>query len=135
MWIRFVSAKKKPTPVAKKMLIFSLPTKATTKELRITLSLFVVVVCHICLTIPQVSNLLYSVYNSVVKVVEFHSEVIVNLNSFLHPNEPPQRIFWYLVRKLEADLSHLTFSVFKVNILAKNQRNNSENYFCIRILD
>ena len=57
------------------MLIFSLPTKATTKELRITLSLFVVVVCHICLTIPQVSNLLYSVYNSVVKVVEFHNEV------------------------------------------------------------
>jgi hypothetical protein len=54
--IRFVSAKKKPkpAPVSKKMLIFSLPTKATTKELRITLSLFVVVVCHICLTIPQV---------------------------------------------------------------------------------
>jgi hypothetical protein len=54
--IRFVSAKKKPKPppVSKKMLIFSLPTKATTKELRITLSLFVVVVCHICLTIPQV---------------------------------------------------------------------------------
>ena len=39
------------------MLIFSLPTKATTKELRITLSLFVVVVCHVCLTIPQVSKI------------------------------------------------------------------------------
>ena len=60
--IRFVSAKKKPkpAPVSKKMLIFSLPTKATTKELRITLSLFVVVVCHICLTIPQVCTDFYS---------------------------------------------------------------------------
>ena len=61
--IRFVSAKKKPkpAPVSKKMLIFSLPTKATTKELRITLSLFVVVVCHICLTIPQVCAHSYSI--------------------------------------------------------------------------
>ena len=40
-------------PVEKKMAIFSLPTKATSKELRMTLSLLIVVACHVCLTIPQ----------------------------------------------------------------------------------
>ena len=43
----------KEEKVAKKILVFSLPTKATTKELRITLSLLVVVICHVCLTIPH----------------------------------------------------------------------------------
>ena len=31
----------------------------------------------------------------------------VKFNLFLHPNEPPQRIFWYIVRQLEAKPSKI----------------------------
>ena len=41
---------------------------------------------------------------SMVTIVEFQGEV--KYNTFLHPNEPPQRILWYLGRQLEVELSH-----------------------------
>ena len=41
-----------------------------------------------------------------VTIVEFHSEA-GEFQYFLHPNEPPQRIFLYLERQLEADLSKI----------------------------
>ena len=40
---------------------------------------------------------------SVMTVVEFQ----VKFNRFLHPNELPQKIFWYLVRQLDWGLSKI----------------------------
>ena len=37
----------------------------------------------------------------------------VNFNSFLHPNEPLQKIFWYLARQLEAEPSKIGHSFTK----------------------
>ena len=43
----------------------------------------------------------------------------VNFNTFLHPYEPPDRIFLYLVRQFEAVLSKIWLSVFKINFLVQ----------------
>ena len=60
-------------------------------------------------------------WNSVMTVVEFYVVRQVNLNRFLHPNEPPQRIFWYLVRKLEAELSKIGHNFTKSVCLNMNK--------------
>ena len=56
---------------------------------------------HVC-TVPR-----WRLWNIIVRQVNF--------NRFLHPNRPPQMIFWYLVRQLEADLSKIWHFQFHSN--------------------
>ena len=47
----------------------------------------------------------WQLWNFIVRQVKF--------NMFLHPNEPPRRIFWFIVRKLEAEPSKIGHSFTK----------------------
>ena len=54
----------------------------------------------------------------------------VNFNSFLHPNEPPQRIFWYLVRKLKAEQSKIGHNLTEYIWLNMNKIENDFDKTC-----
>ena len=40
----------------------------------------------------------------------------VKFNMFLHPNEPPQRIFWYIVRQIEMEPSKIGHKTYLVKL-------------------
>ena len=67
------------------------------------------------------------------KVVEFYS-VGGEIQSFLHPNEPPQITFWYLVIQFEAESSKIEHFQSLVSIFkAKYQLRHPKNDFLILI--
>ena len=60
------------------------------------------------------------------------SVVQMKFNIFLHSNEPPKMIFWYLVRHFDRRLSKIGYLQFSISILeAKNQFNLPESYLLI----
>ena len=55
--------------------------------------------CHLEQTYIVCTIVWWQLWNFIVRQVNF--------NSFLHPNEPPRRIFSYLARQVEPDLSNI----------------------------
>ena len=54
----------------------------------------------------------------------------VNFISFLYPNEPLQRIFWYLVRQLEAEPSKIGHNFVKLVCLNMDKIENDFDKKC-----
>ena len=57
-------------------------------------------------TFRQVFTVVYDEHCSAMTVVEFHSEA-GKFNRFLHPNEHPLSVFWYLVRLIDWEPSKI----------------------------
>ena len=63
----------------KKKLLFSLPTKATIKELRITLSLLWVVICHASLSLPHaILFVFYTAFSDFWGDIKTEKRVLIN---------------------------------------------------------
>ena len=64
------------------------------------------------------------------------SVVQMKFNRFLYLNEPPKRMFWYLVRPFDWGLSQIGHFQFSESILRANiQFKLPEKYFLIRIFN